>query len=120
MDGLIIFSDENAHPLAWLLHRRFRHVWCALRDEERGVWVSFNGHQGIPIVQVEAAADFDLASHYEEQGYTVVRVKRGTKPSYSPLVLNNCVGYVKVVMAVKCWSVTPYRLFRHLTKEIAG
>jgi hypothetical protein len=120
MDGLIIFSDENAHPLACLLHRRFRHVWCALRDEERGVWVSFNGHQGIPIVQVEAAADFDLASHYEEQGYTVVRVKRGTKPSYNPLSLNNCVGYVKVVMAIKCWSVTPYRLFRHLKKEIAG
>ena len=119
MDGLVIFSADNKHPLAWLLNRHLRHVWCALRDESRGVWVSFNGHHGIPIVRVEAAADFDLASHYEEQGYEVIRVQRGTEPSYSPLVLNNCVGYVKVVMAIKCWAVTPYGLYRHLTKELA-
>jgi len=119
VDGLIIFSADNSHPLAFLLNKRVRHVWCALRDEDRGVWVSVNWHQGVPIVQVETGSDFDLAAYYEEQGYEVIRVERGTEPSYSPVVLNNCVGYVKVVMAIKCWAVTPYGLYRHLTKELA-
>jgi len=118
MDGIVIFSSANSHPLAFLLNRSFRHVWCALRDEDRGVWVSCNWHQGVPVIQVEAGCDFDLAAYYEEKGYTVIAMRRGEDPPNTPVVLNNCVGYVKVAMAIRSWALTPYQLYRHLTKEL--
>jgi hypothetical protein len=82
MKCLLIFGAENAHPLAWMLNRKRRHVWCALQDVERGVWVSYNWHKGLPVIQAEAAADYDLATHYRAQGFAVVEVERGTEPSF--------------------------------------
>ena len=64
MKCLLIFGTENAHPLSWMLSRKHRHVWCALQDLERGVWVSYNWHKGLPIIQAESAADYDLAAHH--------------------------------------------------------
>ena len=117
MECLVIFGAENAHPLAWLLNRQHRHVWCALRDTERGAWVSYNWHQGAPIIRVEAAADYDLASHYRGQGYTVVPVSRGVGAVLYPLILNNCVGHVKLICGIRSWSVTPNQLHATLTRK---
>ena len=117
MKCLVIFGAENAHPLAWMLSRKHRHVWCALQDVERGVWVSYNWHQGLPIIQVESAADYDLAAHYRAQGFTVVEMERGTKPRLFPFVMNNCVGHVKVICALRTFTVTPEWLYRSMTKR---
>jgi hypothetical protein len=117
MECLVIFGAENAHPLAWLLNRQHRHVWCALRDTERGAWVSYNWHQGAPIIRVEAAADYDLAAHYRGQGYTVVPVARGVGAVLYPLILNNCVGHVKLICGIRSWSVTPNQLHAKLTRK---
>mgnify|MGYP003653129795 CR=1 FL=1 len=117
MKCLLIFGTENAHPLSWMLSRKHRHVWCALQDVERGVWVSYNWHQGLPIIQVESAADYDLATHYRAQGFTVVEMERGTKPRLFPFVMNNCVGHVKVVCALRTYTVTPQWLYRSMTKR---
>jgi hypothetical protein len=117
MKCLLIFGTENAHPLAWMLSRKHRHVWCALQDVERGVWVSYNWHKGLPIIQVESAADYDLAAHYRDQGFTVVEMERGTKPRLFPFILNNCVSHVKVVCALRTFTVTPQWLYRSMTKR---
>ena len=117
MKCLLIFGTENAHPLSWMLSRKHRHVWCALQDLERGVWVSYNWHKGLPIIQVESAADYDLAAHYRAQGFTVVEMERGTKPRLFPFVMNNCVGHVKVVCALRTFTVTPQWLYRSMTKR---
>jgi hypothetical protein len=117
MKCLLIFGTENAHPLAWMLSRKHRHVWCALQDVERGVWVSYNWHKGLPIIQVESAADYDLAAHYRDQGYSVVEIERGTKPRLFPFILNNCVGHVKVICALRTYTVTPQWLYRSMTKR---
>jgi hypothetical protein len=117
MKCLLIFGTENAHPLAWMLSRKHRHVWCALQDVERGVWVSYNWHKGLPIIQVESAADYDLAAHYRDQGSTVVEMERGTKPRLFPFILNNCVSHVKVVCALRTFTVTPQWLYRSMTKR---
>jgi hypothetical protein len=117
MKCLLIFGAENAHPLAWLLNRKRRHVWCALQDVDRGAWISYNWHQGVPVIQAEAAADYDLATHYRAQGFAVVEVERGTKPRLFPLVMNNCVGHVKVVCALHTFAVTPHQLYRSMTKR---
>ena len=117
MKCLLIFGTENAHPLAWMLSRKHRHVWCALQDVERGVWVSYNWHKGLPIIQVESAADYDLAAHYRDQGYSVVEIERGIKPRLFPFILNNCVSHVKVVCALRTFTVTPQWLYRSMTKR---
>jgi len=117
MKCLLIFGAGNAHPLAWLLNRKRRHVWCALQDVDRGAWISYNWHQGVPVIQAEAAADYDLATHYRAQGFEVVEVERGTQPRLFPLVMNNCVGHVKVVCALHTFAVTPHQLYRSMTKR---
>ena len=116
MNGIIVFQDANAHPLAWLLKPGFRHVWCAILDPERG-WTSYDWRMGLPIIRMEAAPAYDLAQHYRQQGYTVLDIEVGTIPTYTPLTLNNCVGHTKLVMGVKSWAVTPHQLYKHLTKE---
>jgi hypothetical protein len=117
MKCLLIFGTENAHPLSWMLSRKHRHVWCALQDLERGVWVSYNWHKGLPIIQAESAADYDLAAHYRAQGFTVVEMERGTEPRLFPFVMNNCVGHVKVICALRTYTVTPQWLYRSMTKR---
>jgi len=117
MQCLIIFGAENAHPLAWLLNRKRRHVWCALQDTERNMWVSYNWHQGLPVIVAEAAADFDLASHYRLQGYWVVEIERGASPRISLLMLNNCVGHAKLICAIRSRAITPNQLYRSLTRR---
>ena len=114
MKCLIIFGSENDHPLAWLLNRKRRHVWCAMQDTDRNMWVSYNWHKGVPIIQCESAADYDLATHYRADGYSVVEIERGTDPRIYPLILNNCVGHVKVICAIKSLAVTPQQLYRSL------
>jgi hypothetical protein len=115
MKCLVIFGAENAHPLAWMLSRKHRHVWCALQDVERGVWVSYNWHKGLPIIQVESAADYDLAAHYRAQGYSVVEIERGAKPRLFPILMNNCVGHVKVICGLRSYTVTPQWLYNAMT-----
>jgi hypothetical protein len=115
MECLVIFGAENEHPLAWLLNRERRHVWCAVQDIDRNAWVSYNWHQGAPIIQAESAADFDLATHYRRQGYTVVASTRGKAAILYPLMLNNCVGHVKLLCGIRSWAVTPNQLYNAMT-----
>ena len=115
VDCLVIFGVENEHPLAWLLNRERRHVWCAVKDTERNAWFSYNWHQGTPLIRTEALADYDLSEHYQRQGYTVVPISRGKAPVLSPVILNNCVGHVKVVAAIRSWAITPNQLHNSLT-----
>jgi hypothetical protein len=58
MDALIIFSDGNEHPLNWMLDKVHRHVWCAVKLEHH--WVSYNWHQGNPIINIDQTADLVL------------------------------------------------------------
>jgi hypothetical protein len=116
MYGIIVFQDDNEHPLSWMLKSGFKHVWCATLDPDRG-WSSYDWRKGFPAICVQAGADFDLAGHYRNEGYTVLEIECGTIPSYKPFILNNCVGHVKLVTGVKSWALTPHQLYKHLTKE---
>jgi len=117
MKCLVVFGAENAHPLAWLLSRSRRHVLCALQDTEQNMWLSYNWHKGLPIIRAEAAADFDLEAHYLSHGFEVISIERGDIPCMSFSILNNCVGHVKVVCAIKSWALTPYQLYNSLTRK---
>tara|TARA_R110000822_G_scaffold38746_7_gene107127 strand:+ start:985 stop:1344 length:360 start_codon:yes stop_codon:yes gene_type:complete len=115
MDSIIVFQQANSHPLSWLLHRDLRHVWCAVIQDD--MWVSYDWRQGMPMMRAEAGADFDLAGHYRDQGYTVIETTRPDRPVFGPFVLNNCVGHTKLLMGIRSWALTPRQLYKHLMKR---
>lgn len=117
MDAIVIFSSENNHPLSFLLNSQRRHVWCAIRDDERGHWLSYDWGKGIPALRCEASADFDLKSFYQEQGFEVLDVQVGDTPPHGPLQWNNCVGHVKTILALNTYALVPNGLYKHLTRR---
>lgn len=99
-----------------MLKRGFKHVFCVVLSGE--CWFLFDGCNGVPVLRYIAAADFDVAGFYRDQGYRVVETTQGTRPLRCPMVHANCVGFVKAVLAIRCWwALTPYCLYRHLTKD---
>lgn len=116
MDALVIFSSENNHPLSWLLSKERRHVWCAIRDTERGHWLSYDWAQGIPKLVCEAPSDFNLKAFYEEQGFEVIETTVGDVAPHGPLQWNNCVGHVKTMLAINSYALVPNGLYKYLTR----
>ena len=119
MNALIIFEAANEHPLAGLLDKRHRHVWVAIKDDERNAWTSYNWRDGSPLLRLEGPADFDLSQHYIDQGLEVIAIQ--TNPDYrpvGPMLLNNCVGHVKLICGIKSWALTPHQLYKHLTATL--
>lgn len=116
MKALVIFCDggEPAHPLAFLLKAGFRHCCVALLSGD--YWLLLDGERGVPVFRVLAAGDFDLAGHYRDCGLAVVEIEQASRPLRAPLVLANCVGFVKAVLCIRSLAVTPFGLYRHLTK----
>jgi hypothetical protein len=119
MDAYLIFGVENNHPFAWMLNKRCRHVWCVLADHGAGMWVSYNWHQGLPVVRVEAALDFDIGSYYTQAGWTVVDLSwLERSPVQGPFILNNCVGHVKSVLGIGGFSLVPNQLLKYVTRSM--
>lgn len=112
MDGLMCFTSDNSHPLSWMLDPQCRHVFCAVQDTERDMWISYNWRDGRPELRAECAADFDLAEFWRGHAYTVVDVTLGEEPVGGPFILNNCVGHVKSILRIRSRAVTPFGLLK--------
>jgi len=120
MHAYLIFGSENDHPLAWLLNKRHRHVWCIVADLEHQTWVSYDWGKGLPELRTEASLDFDIQGHYESHGYDVVAIPDDAREAVQgPLVLNNCVGHVKSVLGIGGLSFVPHQLYRQVTRQKA-
>lgn len=115
MDALVIFSSGNKHPLAWLLSRERRHVWCAVRKD--GYWIIYDWSFGIPVISI-ANGHQDLARFYLDAGYEVIETTVGDEPCHGPWICNNCVGHTMVILGIRAHLIfTPYQLWKHLKKE---
>jgi len=117
MIALVVLSDCNDHPLAPLLRRGRRHVWAVVQDVERGHWLSYNFKRGVPQIRCEAAADFDMAQFYRNEGYEVIESEVCDAPSLFPFMLRTCVGLTKHILGIRSWSLTPHQLAQHLIKR---
>lgn len=117
MDCLIAFGAANDHPLAGLLNKRHRHVWCALKTKNG--WVSYDWHQGVPVITAMCAPEFDLEAHLKDEGWEVIATTVGHAPTVGTFTLNNCVGHVKSVCAIRSWAWTPHQLYQHLRQRSA-
>ena len=118
MKAYILFGKRNAHPWAGMLNPKYRHVWCILADNRANTWISYDWDQGLPRVKVQAALDFDIKSHYEEQGWEVIDMADHKREVAEGLfTLNNCVGHVKNVLGIGGFDWTPYQLYKRITGQ---
>ena len=118
MNALAVFHDHGHHILAPLLKSGFRHVFVALLNGN--FWIRVDGMSGVPVAEVVAGADYDLAKFYRDEGFTVSEVKVGNNPPRSPLINANCVGISKGFLGIrKPLIVTPHGLYRYLRSECA-
>ncbi len=114
MNALAVFHDHGCHVLDPLLKRGFRHVFCAVQDDN-GYWIRFDAKVGVPEIDVVAKPGFDLAGFWREHGFTVVEWERGSVVPWLPFVNANCVGSAKVVLGICApWVLTPYGLYKYL------
>ena len=117
-DALVVFHGHGDHWLSRLLRPGFRHVFCAIDDGR--YWIAIDGKMGVPEIKVVAGADYDLESFYLDQGFTVLATTMGRYPPPGPIAIANCVGMVKAVLALSApLAVTPYGLYRRLTRRMA-
>lgn len=111
-DALVVFHGEGTHPLSPLLKPGFRHCFCAVRHGH--YWTVLDGADGLPAVYVSGVDD--LAAWYRDMGWTVVEVER-REPVRTLLVAASCVGLVKAVVGIRSRALTPWGLYRHLTRR---
>ena len=117
MDAVLIFEDNNEHPLSALLRRGFRHVWCATLDKDRRMWTAYDWRDGRPVLTPLCPADFDIVEFYREQGCTVVEIEAGNVPQRFPIMMNNCVSHVRLICGIDGWAITPYQLYKRFTRR---
>lgn len=114
--ALVAFYDgDTRHPLGRLLKKGFGHCFCAFQAD--GFWILADGQDGLPSIKVIAAADYDLAAFYRNEGLTVIELEHGTKPLRRLLMPWNCVGLVKAALSIRSRAVTPYGLYRYLKRN---
>ena len=115
MNALVVFTDADGHPLCRFLHPGFRHCFVCLLSNR--LWLLVDGVNGIPVVRYLTTEDFDLAGFWRDQGFVVVETYQRSMPVTAPLTWRNCVGLVKSVLSIRSWSLTPYSLYKHLTRS---
>ena len=70
---------------------------------------------GVPVVEVVAPADFNLAEFYRGEGFAVDETSVDNKYPISPFVSANCVGLSKGFLGIrKPFILTPHALHRYL------
>lgn len=119
MEATIIFSVDNTHWLAGLLHPECNHVFCAVPSpNEDGTCVLVDlGIEGIVTTPVSGTPR-QLARHYQQQGLEAWVVPyMPAKRRLLPTMLNNCVGLTTQLVGLRTWALTPLQLRRHLIKE---
>ncbi len=111
---LAVFHGDGHGFLARFLKPGFRHCFVAVLN--KNCWVVIDGRNGVPDIDVFAQADYDLATFFRGQGFTVIEtVQRGQAPR-SPFAVANCVGLVKAILCVRSAAITPHGLYKHLRK----
>lgn len=115
MKALAIFHGNSDHILARFLKPGFRHCLAAIQNGN--YWIMVDGCEGIPVVEVVAPSDFDLAEYFRDKGFTVVETEQGEVPR-SPFAVANCVGMVCAILCIRApFVLTPYGLYKHLRKS---
>ncbi len=114
MKALVCFHDRGTGFLSRFLKPGFRHCFVAVRNGD--YWITVDGCDGVPLIQVTAPADYDLAAFWQEAGHTVIETEQRTTVPRNPFAIANCVGLSKAVLCVRSTAITPYGLYKHLRR----
>ena len=118
MKSLVVFEPHNDHWIAPLLHKEWKHVYCAFYDEVSDVWISVSHQMHETSCRAMCNGDFDLASSLRHQGCAVFEVEaKPTQRTKSIITLNSCVSLTKNILGIKSWALTPAHLHAHLSKK---
>ncbi len=118
MRAVVVFSGapDDIRWFSRFLKPGFGHVCVVLRTGD--YWVSIDGAFGVPVIKVEADAEFDLPAHYRKSGVTMLEVEPRDAPIRAPYFAANCVGLVKTVLCVRSfWTITPWALYKYLRRN---
>lgn len=115
MKILVVFHAHGCHVLSRFLKPGFSHVFVAVRDGD--YWVSLDMRAGVPAVEVAAPGDFDLATFYRAEGFTVIETWQREDPPRGPFAIANCVGHAKAILCIRSFAITPYSLYKHLRRH---
>lgn len=119
MKALVVFHDHGIHWLDRFMQPGFKHCFVAVRTDGR--WITLDGRAGLPVVEIAAEADCDLAAFYRGEGFTVVETEQRIRVPFTIAVPYSCVGLAKGILAIGApFSITPYQLYKHLMKEQAA
>ena len=113
----VVFSGQT--DLAWLrlLKPGFRHCFVLLNDGQR--WVTLDPLSNYMEVAVHhyVPPEFDLPRWLAARGFKVVQSEIAHEKKPAPFMLFTCVEAVKRVLGLhKRFIITPWQLYRHLTK----
>jgi hypothetical protein len=117
--ALIVFTRDNGHWLARLLHPARRHCFAVVPSQWAPSHTSIEIDLKLGGILIGAARGCpeQLADWYASQGLEVVRVPyRPEKRQLLPMILNNCVGLTKQVTGFRSWALTPHQLWRVLRR----
>ncbi len=115
MRAVAVFHDVGGGRLRPVLRPGFRHCFCAVRSG--AYWIVVDGRQGLPAIEVVAGAETDLAAFYRGLGYAVAEIAAPAGPPRHAFALATCVGVAKRVLGVRApLALTPYQLWKHLTR----
>ena len=113
--ALVVFHGRGAVGLARFLKSSFRHIFCALACV--GHWLVADARDGRPRLGVAAPANFDLAGFYRAHGLTVIETYVCERAARGPVMPATCAAATKRLLGVRDWSLTPWQLYRQLSKE---
>lgn len=116
MRALVVFCDPEDARWRWALKPGFRHVFCVIAQGD--YWITVDSRVAVPVVEVFAGTDFDLATHLRQApGFTVVEWNKPQQSWRTPFVVANCVGLIKAMLGIRAaWAQSPYQLYRFLMK----
>lgn len=114
--ALVVFLGrdlvDGARWWSRLLKPGFVHCFFLLQERN---WIKIEGRRGsVKLTQLGQEPIDVIASHYREQGATVIETAVSTEAVRLPFVARNCVGLVKAMLGVRSFSLTPWQLYKHL------
>lgn len=116
MRAIAVFHDHGCGRLRPLLRPGFRHCFCAVRSS--AYWIVIDGRRGLPVIEVVAGAETDLAAFYRGLGYTVAEIAAAPRAPRQPVAFATCVGVVKRVLGVRApFAFTPHQLWKRLSSS---
>ena len=114
----VVFSGKSDLWYLRFLRRGFKHCFVVLHDGVNWITIDPLSHHTEVMVQY-TDQDFYLPGYLERQGMKVIRAPlcRDQKTP-APFSIMSCVESVKRVLGLHHVGImTPYQLYRHLTKK---